>query len=134
MLRQLFACYRPHRRLFALDFGCAIASGLLALAFPMAVRAFVDHLLPGRDRGVIVLASAALPGVCLMNTGPTAVVTCWGHLLGIDIETEMPRRAFDHLQMPSFRFFDNRKTGNLVTSMVTVLSTRYGSRPATARA
>ena len=49
MLRQFFACHRPHRRLFALDFGCAIASGLLALAFPVAVRAFVDHLLPGRD-------------------------------------------------------------------------------------
>ena len=77
-----------------------------------------------------MLASAGLLGVYLMNTGLTAVVTCWGHLLGINIETEMRRRAFDHLQKLSFSF-DNRKTGNLV---VTVLSTRYGSRPATARA
>ncbi len=51
MLRQFFAYYRPHRRLFALDFGCAVVSGLLELGFPMAIRAFVDQLLPGRDWG-----------------------------------------------------------------------------------
>ena len=114
MLRQFFAYYRPHRRLFALDFGCAIASGLLELAFPMAIRAFVDQLLPGRDWGVILLASAALLGVYLMNTGLTAVVVYWGHRLGINIETEMRRRAFDHLQKLSFSFFDNSKTGALI--------------------
>ncbi len=115
MLRQFFAYYRPHRRLFALDFGCAVVSGLLELAFPMAIRAFVDQLLPGRDWGVILLASAALLGVYLLNTGLTAAVVYWGHRLGINIETEMRRRAFDHLQKLSFSFFDNSKTGNLIT-------------------
>ncbi len=42
------------------------------------------------------------------------VVTYWGHVLGINIETEMRRRAFDHLQKLSFRFYDNQKTGHLV--------------------
>ena len=115
MLRQFFAYYRPHRRLFALDFGCAIVSGLLELAFPMAIRGFVDQLLPGRNWGVILLASAALLGVYLLNTGLTAVVVYWGHRLGINIETEMRRRAFDHLQKLSFSFFDNSKTGTLIT-------------------
>ncbi len=43
-----------------------------------------------------------------------AVVTYWGHMLGINIETEMRRKAFDHLQKLSFGFFDNQKTGHLV--------------------
>ncbi len=51
----------------------------------------------------------------LANTGLTAVVVYWGHLLGINIETEMRRRAFDHLQKLSFSFYDNSKTGNLIT-------------------
>ncbi len=115
MLRRFFAYYRPHRGLFALDFGCAVVSGLLELGFPMAVRAFVDQLLPGRDWFVILLASAVLLLVYLANTGLTAVVVYWGHLLGINIETEMRRRAFDHLQKLSFSFYDNSKTGNLIT-------------------
>ncbi len=114
MLGRFFSYYRPHRRLFMLDFGCAVASGLLELGFPLAVRAFVDHLLPGRDWGLIMLASAGLMAVYLLNTGLMAVVTYWGHVLGINIETEMRRRAFDHLQKLSFRFYDNAKTGHLV--------------------
>ena len=114
MLRQFFAYYRPHRRLFLLDFGCAVVSGLLELGFPMAVRSFVDRLLPGQDWGIILAASAVLLGIYLVNTGLMVVVTYWGHMLGINIETEMRRRAFDHLQKLSFRFYDNQKTGHLV--------------------
>ena len=53
LLRRFFAYYRPHRALFLLDFSCAIVSGLLELGFPLAVRSFVDRLLPGHDWGLI---------------------------------------------------------------------------------
>ena len=49
LLKDFFAYYRPHRALFVLDFGCAIVSGLLELCFPMAVKSFVDVLLPRHD-------------------------------------------------------------------------------------
>ncbi len=114
MLRRFFAYYRPYRGLFLLDFSCAVLAGLLELGFPMAVRAFVDRLLPGRDLALILLASAGLLAVYLLNTGLMAVVTYWGHMLGINIETEMRRRSFDHLQRLSFRFYDNQQTGHLV--------------------
>ncbi len=114
MLKRFFAYYRPHKRLFLLDFGCAVISGLLELGFPMAVRSFVDHLLPSQDWALILLASAALIGIYVANAALMAVVTYWGHVLGINIETEMRRRAFDHLQKLSFRFYDNQKTGHLV--------------------
>lgn len=114
MLSAFFAYYRPHRRLFLLDFGCAVLSGLLELSFPMAVKAFVDLLLPRGDWPLILLAAGALLAVYALNAGLTAVVTYWGHVLGINIETEMRRRAFDHLQTLSFRFYDERKTGHLV--------------------
>ena len=114
MLRRFFAYYRPHRKLFALDFSCAVIAGLLELVFPLAVRAFVDELLPGHDWGLIAFAAAALLGIYLINTGLMAIVTYWGHMLGINIETEMRRKSFDHLQKLSFRFYDNQKTGHLV--------------------
>ena len=57
MLRRFFAYYRPWKGLFFLDFGCAVLSGLLELGFPMAVRVFVDKLLPGQDWGLILLAA-----------------------------------------------------------------------------
>ena len=114
LLRRFFTYYQPHRRLFALDFSCAVLSGVLELGFPMAVGLFIDRLLPGQDWGLILPAAAALLGVYLLNTGLMVVVNYWGHMLGINIETEMRRKSFDHLQKLSFRFYDNQKTGHLV--------------------
>jgi ATP-binding cassette subfamily B protein len=114
MLRRFLAFYRPHRRLLMLDFGCAAILGVLELTFPMAVRAFVDQLLPGQDLPLITLAIGVLLAVYLLNGALMAVVTYWGHVLGIAIETELRRRAFDHLMRLSFRFYDTQKTGHLV--------------------
>lgn len=114
MLRRFFAYYRPHRGLFLLDFCCAIVSGLLELGFPIAVKVFVDSLMPSGDWPLIMLAAAGLLAIYVSNTGLMAVVTYWGHMLGINIETEMRRKAFDHLQKLSFSYFDNQKTGHLV--------------------
>ncbi len=121
LIRQFLAFYRPHRRLLLLDFGCAAVSGVLELGFPMAVRAFIDRLLPQGDLPWILAAIAALLAVYVLNGGLTAVINYWGHVLGISIETELRRRAFDHLQKLSFRFFDNQKTGHLVSRLTTDL-------------
>ncbi|WP_206931374.1 ABC transporter ATP-binding protein [Roseococcus thiosulfatophilus] len=114
MLKQFAACYRPHKRLLLLDFGCASLSGMLELGFPMAVRAVIDHLLPQQDMQLIVLAVLGLLAVYMVNAALMAIVTYYGHVLGIAIETRLRARAFDHLMKLSFRFYDNQKTGHLV--------------------
>lgn len=114
MLRQFFAYYRPHMRLFWLDFGSAVLSGLLELSFPLAITAFIDHLLPMGDWSLTLAAAAALLVIYALNTGLMIVVIYWGHMLGIEIETEMRRTAFSHLTRLSWRWFDTAKTGKLV--------------------
>lgn len=114
MIRRFLSYYAPWKGLFALDFSCAVLAGLLELGFPMAVRSFVDQLLPRQEWALIIAAAVGLLVIYLLNTVLMAVVTYWGHMLGINIETEMRRKSFDHLQKLSFRFYDNHKTGHLV--------------------
>ena len=114
MLRDFATYYRPWRGLFWLDFGSAILSGLLELAFPFAIMLFIDELLPQGDLALTILAAAGLVLVYALNTGLMAVVIYWGHKLGINIETEMRRRAFEQLQRLSFSYFDRQRTGKLV--------------------
>ncbi|QTH45651.1 ABC transporter ATP-binding protein [Cohnella sp. LGH] len=114
MLRRFFSYYRPYKGLFILDFTCAVIAGLLELGFPLAVSQFIDDLLPSGNWKMIVLASIGLLGIYVLNTVLNYVVTYWGHMLGINIETDMRRKMFDHIQKLSFRFFDNHKTGHLV--------------------
>jgi len=122
MLRQFFSYYRPYMGLFYLDFGCAVVVGLLELGFPLAVNQFVDKLLPSKDWPLILLATGALLGIYVLNTFLNYVVTYWGHMLGINIETNMRRKLFDHIQKLSFRFFDNNKTGHLIARITNDLN------------
>lgn len=117
LLKRFAAYYRPHRGLFALDFSSAVAAGLLELAFPVAVTLFIDQLLPTNQLGLIALASLGLLLIYIINASLQVIVTYWGHMLGLKIETEMRRKAFDHLQNLSFGFFDNQKTGHLVARL-----------------
>ncbi|KGE16422.1 ABC transporter ATP-binding protein [Paenibacillus wynnii] len=114
MLRRFFSYYRPYRKLFILDFTCAVGAGLLELAFPVAVNKFIDDLLPGQDWPLILIACVALLAIYALNTVLQYVVTYWGHMLGINIETDMRKKMFEHIQKLSFRFFDNNKTGHLI--------------------
>ncbi len=115
MLRRFFSYYSRYKALFLLDFGCAVLAGLLELGFPLAVKLFVDELLPSRDWGVIFATAAVLLAVYVTSTGLSAIVNYWGHALGISIESDMRRQAFDHIQKLSFRYFDNNRTGHLIT-------------------
>lgn len=114
MLRRFFSYYRPYKGLFILDFVCAIVAGLLELAFPLAVSKFIDDLLPSGNWSLIVAACVALLAIYALNTVLNYIVTYWGHMLGINIETDMRRKMFGHVQKLSFRFFDNHKTGHLM--------------------
>ena len=113
-LRQFFEYYRPWKALFFLDFGCAVVSGLLELAFPLAVKGFIDILLPSGNLALTLWAAVGLLVIYLVNAGLMVIVIYWGHKLGINIETEMRRRAFAHLQRLSFGYFDKVRTGKLV--------------------
>ncbi|MEO3385302.1 ABC transporter ATP-binding protein [Mesorhizobium sp. CAU 1741] len=117
MIRRFFSYYSQWKGLFALDFSCAVLAGLLELGFPLAVTWFVDDLLPTSQWGLILACALGLLALYVANTVLMAVVVYWGHMLGINIETEMRRKAFDHLQKLSFRFYDENKTGHLLARM-----------------
>ncbi|MEM7029588.1 MAG: ABC transporter ATP-binding protein [Chloroflexota bacterium] len=121
MIRQFFAYYRPYKGLFYLDFGCAVIVGILELAFPLAINQFIDSLLPSENWPLIILATIILLGIYALNTALQFVVTYWGHMLGINIETDMRTKLFDHIQKLSFRYFDNNKTGHLIARITTDL-------------
>lgn len=117
MLRRFFSYYKPYKWLFILDFSCAVLVGLLELAFPLAVNQVIDRLLPESNWTLIVWACIGLMAIYAINTGLHFVVTYWGHMLGINIETDMRRKLFQHMQKLSFSYYDNNKTGHSISRL-----------------
>ncbi|EPG1320411.1 ABC transporter ATP-binding protein [Listeria monocytogenes] len=121
MLKRFFSYYKPYRTLFIIDFGCAVLAAILELAFPVAVNHVIDTLLPGKDFGLIITAALALLFFYILNTFMQYIVTYFGHMLGLNIETDMRRDLFSHLQKQPFGLYDNQKTGKLMSRMTTDL-------------
>ncbi|WP_423409167.1 ABC transporter ATP-binding protein [Heyndrickxia sp. MSNUG] len=115
MIRRFFTYYRPHRRLFIIDFSSAVIVALLELAFPLSVQWFIDTLLPSGNWNTIVGVSIGLLSLYVLSTFLQFIVNYWGHKLGINIETDMRQQLFQHVQKQSFRFFDNTKTGHIMS-------------------
>ncbi|HSP21956.1 MAG TPA: ABC transporter ATP-binding protein [Planococcus sp. (in: firmicutes)] len=114
-LKQFFKYYKPHKRLFIIDFTSAVIVAILELAFPVAVQWFIDDLLPSGEWNTIVTVSVLLLAVFLLSTFLQFIVSYLGHILGINIETDMREELFTHVQRQSFRFFDNIKTGHVMS-------------------
>ncbi|WP_226668114.1 ABC transporter ATP-binding protein [Metabacillus litoralis] len=115
MLKRFYSYYIPHKKLFIFDFSSAIIVAILELAFPLAVQWFIDSLLPSENWSAIVSVSIGLLVLYLISTFLQFVVNYWGHKLGINIETDMRKQLFQHVQKQSFKFFDNTKTGNIMS-------------------
>ena len=115
VLKKFFSFYKPHKRLFIIDFSSAVFVAILELAFPVAVQWFIDDLLPTGDWNMIVTISILLLFIYILSTFLNYVVSYLGHKLGINIETDMRQQLFSHVQRQSFRFFDNTKTGHIMS-------------------
>lgn len=121
MLKRFFSYYRPYKKLFILDFTCAVFAGLLELAFPVAVNQVIDKIMPQKEFRVVLMACLALFLFYVLNTILQYIVVFFGHKLGVNIETDMRRELFAHLQTQPYEYYDNQKTGKLISRLTTDL-------------
>lgn len=116
--KKFFSYYKPYLNLLFTDIACAFVVSATALALPLCVRYITNNILEGDMlhkieqlalMGVIMLALVTLHMVC--NT----FVDYQGHMMGAKIERDMRNELFGHYQKLSFRFFDEQKTGQLMS-------------------
>ena len=132
---KFLSYYKPYRRLLALDLLCAFAISGITLALPLCVRHITGTLLaadapsPLRDIGLVAVLMLAL---LVLHTLCNLFVDYQGHMMGARMESDMRRELFAHLQRLSFSFYDNRKTGELmsrITSDLFAISELYHHGP-----
>lgn len=121
MLRDFFAYYKPYKKLFMIDFGCAVNSAMLELTFPFVVNRVIDTILPTGHYQTVIWVCLLLLAFYLFNMVMKYIVVYLGHKLGITIETDMRRQLFQYFQSQSFEYFDNKQTGELMSRLTSDL-------------
>ena len=118
--RKFFSYYKPYMKLFFADMACAFVVSGTALLLPLCANYITKNILADRapnalgqiyGMGVVMLA------LLLVHTLCNRFVDYQGHMMGAMMERDMRRELFDHYQKLSFGFYDEQKTGQLMTRL-----------------
>src|SRR5699024_10419300 len=121
MIKKFFSYYKPYKKLFIIDFSCAVFAAILELIFPVAVNKVIDQILPNGSLKTILMVSVVLFALYVLSMSLNYIVVTLGHRLGINIETDMRRELYEHYQEQSYAYFDNTKIGELMSRITTEL-------------
>lgn len=113
--------YKPHLKLLILDLFCAVGIAVVDLSFPMITRFSLQTLLPASEYRFFIMLMIGLVLAFLVRAGLQYIVTYYGHLLGVRMEADMRKELFGHLQTLSFRFYDQNRTGKLMSRVISDL-------------
>jgi len=118
LLRKFASYYRPHKRLFLSDMFCALLIALCNMFYPMITRKIINVYIPNRNLYMLVVWVCCLLGIYLLKAGLNYFVQYYGHMMGVYIQVDIRRGAFDHLQRLPFSYFDKTKTGSIMSRII----------------
>lgn len=107
--------YKPYKWiLIGVMLGSCLAA-ILDLLFPILVRQMLDEAIPQGKLDVLLQGTGLLLGLYVLNFGLLFAINYYGHIMSMGIENDMRRDLFKHIESLSFRFFDNTRTGQLLS-------------------
>ena len=117
VMRIFLSYFGPHKKLFILDMCCAFVVALVDLLYPLVSRAAMYDMLPNRAYATFFTVMALVVLAYVIRSLMHFVITYWGHTFGIQVEADIRRDLFRHLQSLGFDFFDRNRTGQLMSRL-----------------
>ncbi len=123
-LKKMISYYQPYRRIFAADMFFAITASAVALAIPLIARYITSTIIYLDKEEVLrqtLILGLIMVGMVAVSCYCNYFISNYGHVMGAKIEYDMRREIFEHFQKLSFAFYDNQKTGALMSRITTDL-------------
>ncbi|MCL2521901.1 MAG: ABC transporter ATP-binding protein/permease [Erysipelotrichales bacterium] len=117
MFKKFASYYKPHMGLFILDMSCAIIVAGADLIFPIFTRSVLENFIPDNNFRMVLVFGAVLLGIYLLRMACSYIINYLGHVMGARIENDMRADLFKKYQVLDYQFFDDHKTGELMSNM-----------------
>ena len=121
MIKRFIAYYKPHRVLFIIDMLCSVIIALCDLIYPIIAKNIINVYVPARALNAILYAALLLTFIYLLKYALNYYVCYWGHVVGVRMQADMRRDLFAHLEKLPFSFFDETKSGTLMSRLISDL-------------
>ncbi len=118
MIKRFAAYYKPHLKIFVADLACALALAVIDLFYPMITRTMLDEYIPDKNMRLLLIWSGIAVALYLVKLFFNYFVTYYGHVMGVNMQADMRRKVFSHLQDLPFSYYDDHKTGTIMSRVV----------------
>ncbi|BCZ48302.1 multidrug ABC transporter ATP-binding protein [Clostridium gelidum] len=118
MIKKFISFYKPYKLLFTLDLVVAFIASLCDLVYPMMTRDLINESIPNKDVRMIVMFAITLLIIFIIKAACGYFMQYWGHVVGVRMQGDMRRHIFKHLQKLPNSFFDNNKTGDIMSRII----------------
>ena len=115
---RFFSYYKPHRKLFVFDLICSFLISVCNMFYPMIARNIMNDYVPNENLRLLIVWAIVLALIYALKIVLTYIVGYWGHVLGVKIQGDMRRDLFRHIETLPFSFFDENKTGNIMSRLI----------------
>lgn len=118
MIRKFISYYKPHMKLFTIDMLAATSIAVVDLIFPLFSRKILNNYIPNNNLRAVMVAVITLVILYFVRALCNYIVDYWGHVVGVRMEYNMRKDLFAHIQTLSFDYFDNTRTGHIMSRIV----------------
>lgn len=117
LIKRFISYYRPHRRLFFVDMLCSLLVAVADLFYPMITKNIINDYVPNQKLRLLLIWAGALLGIYIVKCLLNYVISYYGHTVGVRMQADMRRDLFDHLEQLPFSYFDENKSGALMSRL-----------------
>ncbi len=118
MIKRFIKYYKPHLPMFTLDMVAALIVAVCNLVYPSVARGIISGFETGEGtKESVLLGASVLAGVYIIKALFQYIVGYYGHLVGVKMQADMRRDLFEKYEKLPFSYFDDNKTGDLITRL-----------------
>jgi ATP-binding cassette subfamily B protein len=110
--------YKPHMGLFIADMCCAFLVAGCNMFYPMLTRSIINQYVPQHNVRMILIVAGVLFGIYCLKAGLNYFIQYQGHVMGVGIQVDIRKDAFNHLQRLPFSYFDRTKSGTIMSRII----------------
>lgn len=121
MIRRFIKYYKPHLKLFIFDMICALLVACIDLIFPVITKRALNEYIPSSNLRILLILGLVLLSIYVFRFILNYLIGYYGHVMGIRLETDMRRDLFKKFQNLDYQYFDDKKTGELMTNLTSHL-------------
>ncbi|MFB5660838.1 ABC transporter ATP-binding protein [Alteribacillus sp. HJP-4] len=115
--KRLKEFYWPDRKLFFTSIFFLIIMTTLTMAYPIVLQYAIDEVVIAENLSLLPYLVVGFLLITVLKAAATYIHQYFGDLFGIKAVYRLRNRLYDKLQYLPFRFYDNAKTGDLMSRL-----------------